>query len=356
MIQINSNVFKWMMDRRVFFIIHILLFFSIFSQLTSPSYAKISEESLILYNIEVNEQILHYYLYLPPQEPAGAVLIIPHLTGDHETYLIGDFWEQPNEDMLDSPFVRTAREFGLALVFAEGAVGDYYAPDNGEMRVLACMEDANTTFLQLNSEKWFIYGFSMGGMGAITIFVRHPNLFSGLFSGGGIPDLREEIFLILYRQTWPSDEVILTASPHHHLEVLQNKALILATGTGDYIYHTYDNFSRLLDMHGIKHYYHRGDEGHTYHLLFNAMNSTFKMFSQHIQGTLDNFFEGYVSPLSPVISSPGTSSSQVSSITVSSSKILTENSKTTNWEIFGSIIIAMIFSSWIFVIRCKKLE
>ncbi len=356
MIQINLNGFKWAMNRRVLLVIYILLFSSVFSQLAFRSYARISEESLTLYNIEVNEQELHYYLYLPPQEPVGAVLIIPHLTGDHETYLIGDFWERPEENMLESPFVQIARKFGLALVFAEGAVGDYYAPDNGEMKVLACMGDANTTFLHLNSDKWFIYGFSMGGMGAITIFVRHPDLFSGLFSGGGIPDFREEIFLIHYRRTWLSDEVILTASPHHHLEVLQEKALFLATGTGDYIYHTYDNFSQLLDVHEIRHYYHRGNEGHTYRLLFNTMNSTFKMFSQRIQGTLDIFFEGYISPLPPVTTSPGTSFPQASSTSTFSSKTLMEGSKTTNWGSFASIIIVMLFSTCILMIKRKAHE
>ncbi|MFX0015028.1 MAG: hypothetical protein ACFFB2_07895 [Promethearchaeota archaeon] len=349
-------IYTFHIEKAIFlFIIHVLLISHIFPVIqSSPLDATTIEESLTSHNIEVNEQILHYYLYHPPQEPVGAVLIIPHLTGDHETYLIGDFWEQPEENMLDSPLIQTAREFGLALVFAEGAVGDYYAPNNGEKKVLACMEDANTTFLQLNCNKWFIYGFSMGGMGAVTIFVRHPNLFNGLFSGGGIPDFREEIFLIHYRRTWPSDEMIFTASPHHHLEVFYNKSLFLATGKGDYIYHTYDNFSQLLDMHGIKHYYHRGNEGHTYRLLFNTMNSTFKMFSQDIQGTLDIFFEGYISPLYPRTMTPGTSYSLVESSIVSSSK-RSIISKTINWNI--SIIYAILsFSAIIYFVKCSKLK
>jgi predicted esterase len=349
MAQIDFNIFKLKIDEKTIFIIHILLFISVVPLLASPSYAKTAKESLTLYNIEVNEQKLHYYLYLPPQEPIGAVLIIPHKTGNHESFLIGDF----EENMLESPFVRTARLFGLALVFAEGAVANNYAPDNGEAKVLACMEDANTTFLQLPGEKWFIYGFSMGGMGAFTIFVRHPYLFNGVFSGAGIPDFREEVFLIYYRRTWPSDEVILNASPHHHLEVFYNKALFLATGTGDYIYYFYDNFSQLLDSQGIRHYYHRGNEGHTYRLLYNTMNSTFKMFSQQIHGTLDNFFKGYISPLPPVLTTTEISHSSTDSTMVSSSKS-TDSPYTTRWK-SGIIPVIIIFSICILLMKHKKI-
>ncbi|MFX1508643.1 MAG: hypothetical protein ACFFDC_21380, partial [Promethearchaeota archaeon] len=245
-----------------------------------------------------------------------------------------------------SPFIWTARLYGLAIVFAEGAVGDYYAPDNGEMKVLACMEDANTSFIHLPSKKWFIYGFSMGGMGAFTIFVRHPDLFSGVFSGGGIPDFREEIFLIHYRRTWPSDEAILSGSPHHKLHLFQNKALFLATGTGDYIYHYYDNFSRMLEVNDIKHYYHRGDEGHTYRLLFNTMNSTFDMFSQYIQGSLDIFFEGYISPLSPIITTMETSYASTK-VSIASSSKSKNTSFTTSW-INHVILTSMLFLVFVF--------
>lgn len=318
--------------------------------LNSPFSAKITEESLTLVNIEVNQQELHYFLYLPPQAPIGAVLIIPHKTGNHESYLIGDFGEGPIENMLESPFIRAARLFGFAIVFAEGAVADFYAPDNGEMKVLACMEDANTTFLQLPSEKWFIYGFSMGGYGALTIFVRHPNSFNGVFTAAGIPDFREEIFVIYYRRTWPSDEVIFTGSPHHHLDVFHDKVLFLAAGTSDYIYRFYDNFSRLLDIQGIKHYYHRGDEGHTYRLLFNTMNNTFKMFSQQIQGSLDTFFEGYVSPLPPITTT--TSATVYSSISPSKvSSSITHN--TTTWNI-DSRIYLVLFIIFSILVKQKK--
>ncbi|MFX0207656.1 MAG: alpha/beta hydrolase-fold protein [Candidatus Hodarchaeota archaeon] len=346
MAQIVLYGFKLRINGNFIFIIHILLLINIIPLLVFNSHANLAEESLTLYNIEVNEQKLHYYLYLPPQEPIGAVLIIPHKTGNHESYLIGDFGEGPIENMLESPFVRTARLFGLAIVFAEGAVANYYAPDNGEMKVLACMEDANTSFLQLPSAKWFIYGFSMGGMGALTIFVRHPDLFSGVFTAGGITDFRKEIFLIDYRRTWPSDEAILSGSPHHHLHLFHNKALFLAVGLRDYIYHYYDNFSRLLDTHAIRHYYYRGDEGHTYRLLFNTMNSTFEMFSQYIHGSLDTFFEGYISPLSPIITTMETSYASTEVSTASSSKS-NSSSYRTSW-INHVILTSILFLVFVF--------
>lgn len=346
MTQTVFTVVKLRLNWRFIFIIHMLLLINIIPLLVSASHANTSEESLTLNSIEVSEQLLHYYLYLPPQEPIGAMLIIPPLTGDHEAYLIADFGDGAEENMLESPFIRTARQSGLAIVFAEGAVGNYYAPDNGEMKVLACMEDANTSFLQLPSNKWFIYGFSMGGMGAFTIFVRHPNLFGGVFSGGGIPDFRKDAHLVLYRRTWPSDEVILSGSPHHNLHLFQNKALFLATGTGDYIYHVYDNFSRMLDIQAIKHYYYRGDEGHTYQLLFNTMNSTFDIFSLYIQGSLDNFFEGYISPLA-TITTLETSSSSTDVSTVSSSMQSDISSYKTSW-INAVMLTLMLFLVFVF--------
>jgi hypothetical protein len=193
----------------------------------------------------------------------------------------------------------------------------------------------------------------MGGMGALTIFVRNPDLFSGVFTAGGITDFRKEMFLIEYRRTWPSDEAILSGSPQHHLHLFHNKALFLAVGLSDYIYHIYDNFSRMLDIQAIRHYYHRGDEGHTYRLLFNTMNSTFEMFSLYIQGSLDTFFEGYISPLSPTITTMETSYASTVVSKVSSSK--SSDTPYATSSINGFTLIIMLFSI-VILIKKRKLR
>ncbi|MFX0174196.1 MAG: alpha/beta hydrolase-fold protein, partial [Candidatus Hodarchaeota archaeon] len=219
------------------------------------------------------------------------------LGGNHVSYLVGATWGPSEGNMTDSPLVRRARIYNFALVFAEGEKSDWYRPNNGEKKVLSCLKDANNTFLQLSSTKWFIYGFSMGGVGAITITVRNPNLFNGLFSGGGMPDLTNDVWIGYYNKTWQSNELIKTASPRQHLEVFFNRTIFLTCGFGDPIVVNYDNFSRILDNHNIRHYYGRVKGGHTYQMLLDTMNQTFIMFSHDVTGTLDDFFEGYSSPL-----------------------------------------------------------
>ncbi|MFX1285028.1 MAG: prolyl oligopeptidase family serine peptidase [Promethearchaeota archaeon] len=304
--------------KRLFSISLIILTFSIIITLVHcTNLEKISKEgSLTLHSVEIDGEPQQYYLYLPSQEPIGVILVIPPLGGNHETYLIGANWGSSEGNMTESPLVRTAKIYNLALIFTEGSSNGWYAPDDGEKKVLRCMEDANNTFLKLNRKKWFIYGFSMGGAGTITITVRHPNLFSGLFSGGGLPDLTNDMWIAHYSRWWPCEELIQTASPQQHLEVFYNRTIFLACGTADPIFVNYDNFSQILDTHGIRHYYYRGNEGHTNQILLETMNQTFNMFSHHLFGTLDTFFEDYTSPLTPITISKSTQWSDNSSLVV----------------------------------------
>jgi hypothetical protein len=52
-----------------------------------------------------------------------------------------------------------------------------------------------------------------------------------------------------------------------------------------------DNFSLALNDSGISHYYYHGDEPHDKILLYNSVNLTFNMFSHHIAGTLNQFYD-----------------------------------------------------------------
>jgi hypothetical protein len=106
-----------------------------------------SDDEITLESVEVDGETQFYNLYVP-SNPIGAVLIIPSLTNDHYELL---------PDMEKSPKVKAAMKYQLALVFAEGVVGNWYSPDNGEKKVLACLNDANAT-LNISSDSWFIYG------------------------------------------------------------------------------------------------------------------------------------------------------------------------------------------------------
>jgi pimeloyl-ACP methyl ester carboxylesterase len=240
-----------------------------------------SDDEITLESVEVDGETQFYNLYVP-SNPIGAVLIIPSLTNDHYELL---------PDMGNSLIVKAAMKYQLALVFAQGAVGDWYSPDNGEKKVLACLSDANAT-LNISSDSWFIYGFSMGGAGAITISLRHPGLFAGLYVGDGT------VWGAIQVPYYWDDEVWLQLDPLQNVEFFRNKTLFLASGTNNGTYfrtniRITDTFSEVLTTAGIDHYYYRGDEPHSTLLLYNSLNLTFDMFSHHIAGTLDQFYEDH---------------------------------------------------------------
>ncbi|MFW9778682.1 MAG: alpha/beta hydrolase-fold protein [Candidatus Heimdallarchaeota archaeon] len=238
-----------------------------------------SSDEIELNSLDVNGETQYYNLYMP-SNPIGAVLIIPTLTGDHNELLA---------EAMESPIIIAAKKFRLALVFAQGVVGNWYSPDNGEKKVLACLNDANKT-LNIPNHSWFIFGFSMGGTGAITISLRHPDVFAGLYVGDGL------VWGQIQTPYWWDSQEFLGLDPLNHLEFFRNKSLFLASGTNNGTYFQTniaptDEFSQALNASGIRHFYYRGNEPHSLLLLYNSLNLTFSMFSNHIYGTLDQFYE-----------------------------------------------------------------
>ncbi|MFW9778681.1 MAG: hypothetical protein ACFFE8_07475 [Candidatus Heimdallarchaeota archaeon] len=248
-----------------------------------------SSEGVTFESVTVDGDIQHYVLYTP-ENPIGGVLIIPSYVATQfellEDQILDENWEE-------SHVVKAAKKFGLALVMAAGAAADFYSPNKGEKRVLACLDDANAS-LKIPSESWFIYGFSMGGAGAITISLRHPGLFGGLYVGDGLIWTLPNLLDFLAASEWDNATQFLQLDPLLHLELFRDKTLFLASGTNNGAYNTNvletDNFSLALNDSGIKHYYYRGVEDHSVLLLFNSMNLTFNMFSHSIAGTLDQFY------------------------------------------------------------------
>lgn len=274
---------------------HIFIFFSLCILIVVPIQASPLDETLTLHTINVDGNNQSYYFYLPPN-PIGAVLIIPSYSADHTEFLDGDRWNNPDQSMENSPIIIAARESQIAVVFAEGVPADYYSPNNGEKKVLACLNDANNS-LQMSSNSWFIYGFSMGGAGALTITIRHPNLFNGLYIGDGIWNFTDPSWISRYTIKWGSEELVKEVNFYRYIKVFENKAVFLASGINTQNLIFADNFSRALDENNIRHFYFRENDSHNIYLQFNSVNQTFKMFSHQITNTLDEFFEGYTSPL-----------------------------------------------------------
>jgi hypothetical protein len=149
--------------------------------------------------------------------------------------------------MENSPIVKAARENELAIVFAEGKKQDWYSPNNGEKKVLACLTDANAT-LNFPSSLWFIYGFSMGGTGAMTISIRHPELFSGIYIGDGVINYTDQDFIDLYItgfSGWNTTEFLYDVNPYKHIETFRDKAIAIASGTEGINLPNCDSFHEL---------------------------------------------------------------------------------------------------------------
>ncbi|MFW9779220.1 MAG: hypothetical protein ACFFE8_10235 [Candidatus Heimdallarchaeota archaeon] len=269
----------------LFIIIFVSLVISI--PILAASKAVPTTDEITFKSVMVDGDTQEYILYAPTN-PRGAVLVLPSLHENH--FMIFTEEEILNDQLEKNSIIKAAKKFGLALVLAEGVPEDWYSPNNGEKKVLACLEAANAT-LKIASHYWFVYGFSMGGTGAITISLRHPNLFAGIYNGDGMAWYNPAATV----DTWDNSSDFYNLDPLLNLEFFGTKTLFLASGTNYGQYGTnvlaMDNFSQGLTSLRIKHYYYRGKEPHSTLLLYNSVNLTFNMFAHHITGTLDKFYD-----------------------------------------------------------------
>lgn len=122
----------------------------------------------------------------------------------------------------------------------------------------------------LDTTRLFITGASMGGYGAMWLFLRHPDVFLSAGSTSGVLDLRYSAF----RKTtiaWllgsysGSNKAFDDYSPVNLLKNIagMNKWIIFDTGTEDYLYITSRKFREKCDSLKIKATYIAQPGGHT---------------------------------------------------------------------------------------------
>ncbi|MFO7945387.1 MAG: prolyl oligopeptidase family serine peptidase [Armatimonadota bacterium] len=114
-----------------------------------------------------------YHLYLPPDyTPDTPTPLIVFLHGWVPTTSILDPWLLP-QDVLD-----IAGRHGCMLLIPYGRRNTDFQ-GVGEMDVLRTMEEVQSLY-PVDGDRIYLNGVSMGGMGAWTIALRHPGLFTAV--------------------------------------------------------------------------------------------------------------------------------------------------------------------------------
>lgn len=119
-------------------------------------------------------------------------------------------------------------------------------------------------------EKLFITGFSMGGFGAMYLFLNHPDVFLSAGSTSGVLNLRHSGFkkttiADLLGSYTEDNKAFDEYSPVNRLESIKElkKTLIFDCGTEDYLYKANNQFRQKCDELKIKATYIAKPGGHT---------------------------------------------------------------------------------------------
>lgn len=136
-----------------------------------------------------------------------------------------------------------------------------------------------------DTQKYFITGASMGGFGAMSLFITYPHLFLSAGSTSGVLNLRHSGFkktTVAYLLGAYSEENKLfdEYSPVNRLHLIKdlNKQLIFDCGTEDYLYKANNQFRQQCDSLKIKATYITQPGAHTGGYWAKTIHQHFKFF------------------------------------------------------------------------------
>ncbi|TCC96120.1 alpha/beta hydrolase [Pedobacter hiemivivus] len=148
------------------------------------------------------------------------------------------------------------------------------------------MPKINSTY-KTDKEKVFITGASMGGFGAMYLFLKHPDVFLSAGSTSGVLNLRYSGFkktTIAYLLGPYSDDnkAFDEFSPVNRLESIKDlkKTLIFDCGTEDYLYIASNQFRKKCDELKIKATYITQPGGHTGTYWSKSIKAHFGFFAE----------------------------------------------------------------------------
>lgn len=143
----------------------------------------------------------------------------------------------------------------------------------------------------VNPERRGIMGLSMGGHGAMTLAIRHPDVWRTAVSLSGLMDLRE--FSCCYQLT---DVLGPVESNYQHWEVAStNKAadqldgttllnLSIEIGVDDEFLETNRRFHAQLLEQGVPHRYSELPGGHTHDFWQRGLHNQMLFIDEHVNG------------------------------------------------------------------------
>ncbi|WEK18068.1 MAG: alpha/beta hydrolase family protein [Candidatus Pedobacter colombiensis] len=187
---------------------------------------------------------------------------------------------------------RLADTYNFIVVCPDGLKKSWYMnspqPDSVQYEdffMKELMPKINSVY-KTNKEKIFITGNSMGGFGAMYLFLKHPDVFLSAGSTSGVLNLRHSGFkktTIAYLLGPYSEEnkAFDEFSPVNRLESIKDlkKTLIFDCGTEDYLYGANNQFRKKCDELKIKATYIAQPGAHTGPYWSKSIEAHFSFFS-----------------------------------------------------------------------------
>lgn len=192
---------------------------------------------------------------------------------------------------------QTADKYGFIIVCPDGLKKSWYmnSPNKDSLQYesffLMELMPALQKRYQIDRTKQFITGASMGGHGAMYLFLRHPDLFLSAGSTSGVLNLRYSGFkkTTLAAILGPYSEENKAFDDYSVVNLLSNisglnKQIIFDSGTEDYLYITSRKFREKCDELKIKATYIAQPGGHTGGYWSRSMPVHFEFFHRILMG------------------------------------------------------------------------
>lgn len=185
-----------------------------------------------------------------------------------------------------------ADEFGFIIVCPDGLKKSWYmnslnkdSVQYEDFMMKELMPKINTAY-KADAEKVFVTGASMGGFGAMYLFLNHPDVFLSAGSTSGVLNLRHSAFkkTTIANVLGPYSEenkIFDEYSPVNRLERIKDlkKTLIFDCGTEDYLYKASNQFRQKCDELKIKATYITQPGAHTGGYWSKSIKAHFSFFS-----------------------------------------------------------------------------
>ncbi len=229
------------------------------------------------YENETDGTVQPYHVYVPQSyDPARPTPLVVFLHGYVPTITVNDPWVPYLED------VRAAERLGFLFLIPYGRRNsDFVAA--GEVDVLAAME-ATQAFYNVDADRVYMMGVSMGGYGAWNIGLRYPHLFAALGPVSGHTDMARWL-------RRPREEMPFWKRWHYEwdnpIDLAENAAslpLHLMHGALDLLIPT-DQSDEMVSRQGVLghpiDYTRVPNEGHYVYLGPKVYDSTIEWFGDH---------------------------------------------------------------------------